>query len=85
MTNKGKNRQMEIDEKSPNPKGTEEENRSAAVEPGYNIFIFLFRVLVASQPRFCLVVLVGLLRSQAIGGALLTGGEVAVGLLELSL
>ena len=84
------NRQIAVDEKPPNPRGTEEENRSAEVETGYDVFAFLFRVLVAGQPRFHLAALVGLLRRRAIvgpaiGGAVSTGGEVAVGLSGLSL
>ena len=46
--------------------------------------------MVAGRPRFRLVALVGLLLGrgivgQAMGGAVSTGGEVAVGLLGLSL
>ena len=90
INNKGKNRQIEINEKPPDPVGTEEENRSAG-GAGYCVFAFLFGVLVvAGRPRFCLVALVGLLLGRgivgrAMGGAVLTGGEVAVGLLGLSL
>ena len=59
MINKGKNRQIKINEKPPNPEGTEEENQSVGVEIGYDVFAFLFQVLVvAGRPRFCLVVLV---------------------------
>ena len=88
--NKGKNWQIEIDEKPLNPVGTEEESRSAG-GVGYYVFAFLFWVLmVASRPRFCLIALVSLLLGQdivgqAIGGAVLVGGEVAVGLSGLSL
>ena len=39
--NEGKNRQIEIDEKPPNPVGTEEKNRSAG-GAGYYVFAFLF-------------------------------------------
>ena len=47
-------------------------------------------LVVAGQPRFCLVVLVGFLLSwnivgQAIGGVVLVGEEVAIDLLGLSL
>ena len=42
IINKGKNWQIEINEKLPNPKGTEEENWSAKMKIGYNIFAFLF-------------------------------------------
>ena len=63
IINKEKNRQIEIDEKTPNPVGTEKENGSAG-EVGYYIFAFLFWVLVAAgHPRFCLV-----LRDRAVGG-----------------
>ena len=69
--------------------GTEEENRFAG-GAGYCVFAFLFQVLVAGLPRFCLVALVGLLLgrgivSRAMGGAVSTRGEVTVGLLGLSL
>ena len=37
--NEGKNRQIEIDEKPPNPVGTEEENRSVG-GAGYYVFAF---------------------------------------------
>ena len=68
IINEGKNRQIEIDEKPPNPVGIEEENRFAG-GAGYYVFAFLFRVLVAAgRPRFRLVALVGSLRGQAVGG-----------------
>ena len=55
LNNKGKNRHIEIDEKLSTPVETEEENWSAG-KAGYNIFAFLFWVLVAAgRPRFCLV------------------------------
>lgn len=38
---------------------------------------FLWALFLAGQPRFCLVALVGLTVSLAIGGAKLTGGEIA--------
>ena len=63
IINEGKNRQIEIDEKPPNPMETEEENRSAS-KASYYIFAFLFRVLVAAgRSHFCLV-----LRDQAVEG-----------------
>ena len=58
IINKGKNWQIEIDEKLPDPIGTKEENRLAG-GAGYCIFAFLFGVLVvANQPHFSLVALV---------------------------
>ena len=52
----------------------------------YYVFAFLFRVLVACRPRFCLAILAsGAFKSQAIGEAVSAGGEVAVGLLGLPL
>ena len=76
MIKKGKNRQIRIDEKHPNQGGTEEENRSARVKIGYNIFAFLFWVQVAAGwLRFYLVVLVsGTTKGQAIGRAMSDGG-----------
>ena len=63
IINKGKNQQIEINEKPPNPIGTGEENRSAS-GAGYYVFTFLFRVLVAaSRPRFCLI-----LQDRGVGG-----------------
>ena len=88
--NEGKNWQIEIDEKPLSLMGTEEESRSAG-RAGYYVFAFLFWVLVvAGQPRFCLVALVGLLLGRgivgrAIRGVVSVGGEVAVGLSGLSL
>ena len=90
INNKGKNRQIEIDEKPPDPVGTEEENRSVG-GAGYCVFAFLFGVLViAGRPRFRLVALEGLplgrgTVSRAIGGEVSTRKEVAVSLLGLSL
>ena len=53
---------------------------------GYYVFTFLFPVLVACRPRFCLAVLAsGAIKGRAIGGAVSAGREVAVGLLGLSL
>ena len=61
---KGKNRQIEIDEKPPNPVGTKKEYRSAS-GAGYYVFAFLFRVLIAAgHPRFCLVLRDRGVRSQ---------------------
>ena len=88
--NEGKNRQIEINEKPPNPVGTKKESRSAD-GAGYYVFSFLFWVLVVTgRPHFCLVALIGLLLGRgivgrAIGGAVLVGGEVAIGLLGLFL
>ena len=63
IINEGKNRQIEIDKKPPNPVGTKEENQSAG-GAGYYVFAFLFWVLVVtSHPRICLI-----LQDQAIGG-----------------
>ena len=63
LGNEGKNRHIEIDDKPPNPVGTEEENRSAG-GAGYYVFAFLFRVLVAAnRPRFR-----SALQNRAIGG-----------------
>ena len=90
INNEGKNWQIEINEKPPDIVGTEEENRSAS-GAGYCVFALFFGVLVvASQPCFCLVALIGLplgqsIVGQAIGGVVLTEGEVAIGLLRLSL
>ena len=50
LENKGKNQQIEIDEKSPNLLETEEKNRSAS-GAGYYVFAFLFRVLVVASRR----------------------------------
>ena len=70
IINEGKNRQIEIDEKSPNPVGIEEENRSAG-GAGYYAFAFLFQVLMAvGRPRFCLV-----LRSRDVGGQTIVGRD----------
>ena len=80
MTNKKKIWQIEIDENPPNPRVTEKENRSAAVEIGYNVLVFLFWVLVASKPYFRLAALIGLLWVQAIRDAVLTRKEVVVDL-----
>lgn len=85
MINKRKNQQIEINKKALNPKGTKEENRSAKVKISYNIFIFVFQVLVASGPHFWLTALVGLLRGQVIGGMMVIGREIALGLIELFL
>ena len=66
IINEGKNRQIEINEKPPNPVGTEEENRSAG-GAGYYVFVFLFRVLIAAgRPRFCLVLWDQAVRGQTI-------------------
>ena len=88
--NKGKNQQIEIDEKPPNPVKTEDKSRCAG-GAGYYVFVFLFWVLVIDgRPCFYLVALVGLLLgrvivSWAIKDMVSTGGEIAVGLLGLSL
>ena len=69
---------------------SKEENRSTD-GAGYYVFAFLFKILVvAGWPRFFLVALVGLLLGQdivswSIGDVMLTGGEVAIGLLGLFL
>ena len=90
IDNKEKNWQIEIDKKPLDSVGIEEENRSTSGS-SYFVFAFLFEVLVvAGQPRFCLVALVGLLLGQSIvgqamGDAVSTEEEVAVGLLGLSL
>ena len=90
INNKEKNQQIEINEKPPDLVETEEENRSES-RAGYYVFAFLFGVLVlVSWPRFFLVALLSLLLrqgivSQAIRGAVLTRGEVAIGLLGLFL
>ena len=87
MINKEKNRQIEIDKKPSNPGRTKEKNQSARVETDYNVFAFLFQILVvAFWPRFCLVVLVnGTTKSQAIGEVVSDSGKVAISLLRLSL
>ena len=85
MINKGKNQQIEINKKPLNPEGIEEENRSAAVKPGYNVFAFLFRVLVAGQLRFYLAALINSQRGRAVGDVVSTKGEVIIGLLGLFL
>ena len=57
IINKQKNQQIEIDKKPPNLRGIEKENRLAGVEIGYDVFAFLFQMLVAaSRPRFRLVI-----------------------------
>lgn len=79
-----------MDEKLLNLIGTNNKNRSAG-GADYYVFAFLFEVLiVASQPRFCLVALVNFLPNQgiigqAIGGAMLAKKEVAIDLSRLSL
>ena len=88
MINKGKNQQIEINEKTFNSRGTKEENRSAELEQVYKVFAFLFQVLVAGQPYFCLIALV--VRSQtivvqAIKSVILIRGEFAIGLSGLFL
>ena len=66
LGNKRKNRQIEINEKPPNPVGTEEENRSEG-GAGYYVIAFLFRVLVAAgRLRFRLVLQDQTIRGQAI-------------------
>ena len=79
IINEGKNRQIEIDEKPPNPVGTEEENRSAG-GTGYYVFAFLFRVLVAAdrprckaEPSEVELLWVGTIVSQAIAGQTIVG------------
>ena len=68
LRNERKNRQIEIDEKPPNPVGTEKENRSVG-GASYYIFASLFQVLVAAgRPRFCLV-----LWDRAVGGRTIKG------------
>ena len=68
--NEGKNQQIEIDKKPPNPVGIEEENQSVS-RAGYYVFVFLFRVLVAAScPRFCLI-----LRDWAVGGRTIMGRD----------
>ena len=70
IINEGKNRQIEINKKPPNPVGTEEENRSAS-RAGYYLFAFLFRLLrVAGQPRFRLV-----LQDQSVRGQTIVGRD----------
>lgn len=84
-----KNRQIKIYEKLSDLMGTKKENRSTG-KIGQCIFAFLFKVLiVTSQLRFYLVVLVGLLLGQGIVGWVIRGqvlieGEIAVCLIELS-
>lgn len=87
MINKEKNQQIEINENAPNQRGIEEKNQLAGVKIGYNVFAFLFQVLVASgRPHFCFVVLVSkTTKSQAIERVVLEGREIVVGLLGLSL
>ena len=71
IINEGKNRQIEIDEKPPNPVGTEEENRSTG-GAGYYILAFLFQRLVATgRPCFCLI-----LWDRAVGGQTIKIGTI---------
>ena len=55
------------------------ENRDKKAEAQV-ILAFLIVPVLAGRPRFCLVAPVGLTVGLAIGGAVSTGGDVAVGL-----
>ena len=59
------------------------ENRDKKAEAQV-ILAFLLALVLAGRPRFCLVAPVGLTVGLAIGGAVLTEGDVAVGLSRFS-